>query len=298
MEQSRLRLSDAPDAVRERVETLLGEPIVAEYPASAGFTQSTASVIVGARGARCFVKAAPDSSVRAGVILAAVGGPRLIGSATVGTWEIALYEVVDGSAVTRWEAADLPPLVAALRDLRSLDPSPVPGTSPFAEAFVPLLGTWPALHDAPDTRPDVDHVRGKPLPVDIPLARLADLESRWLPTLATGTALHHGDLRRDNVIRRVDGRLVIVDWTHLWTAPGWLDVVRLGPDVAACGHDPEWLLQSTWPDAPADAVNVALAGLAGRAWREWHLPGPAALRHMQREQGLHTLRWLAERLGR
>ncbi|WP_308121192.1 aminoglycoside phosphotransferase [Paractinoplanes bogorensis] len=293
MEQSRPRLADAPSAVQTEVEALLGERVVAEHPAGAGFTSSIASVIVGARGRRLFVKAAPDASVRNGVVLAAVGGPRLVGSATVGAWEIAAYEVVDGSPVARWEAANLPPLVAALRDLRRL--SPVRGTSRFSEAFVPLLGTWQALHGV-GLRSDVDHVRGKPLPVDIPLARLAELESRWLPALESGTALHHGDLRRDNFIRRPDGALVIVDWTHLWTAPGWMDVVRLAPDVAACGHDPEWLLRSVWPDAPADAVNVALAGLAGRAWREWPLPGPAALRHMQQEQGLNTLRWLAQRL--
>ncbi|WP_307834371.1 phosphotransferase [Paractinoplanes lichenicola] len=292
MEEHRPRLSDAPDAVREMVESLLGEPIVAEHPASAGFTPSIASEVAGAGGRRLFVKVGTDD---AGLILAAVTGslaPRLVGSGVVGEWRIAAYEVVEGEPVTRWHTADLPRLVPAVRRLAEL--SPVRGSTPYAEAFVPMLGTWRALNG---DGPRVDHLRGRRLPVDLPIPLLADLESRWLDALADGTALHHGDLRRDNFIRRPDGRLVIVDWTHLWTAPGWMDVVRLGPDVAACGHDPEWLLRACRPDAPADGVNVALAGLAGRAWRDGHLPGPTALRHMQREQGLHTLRWLAARLA-
>ncbi|GEA86524.1 hypothetical protein [Cellulomonas cellasea] len=137
--------------------------------------------------------------------------------------------------------------------------------------------------------------------MDVPVPLLAGLESRWLTTLGPGSALHHGDLRRDNVLREPGGRLRVVDWTHLWTSPGWLDLVRLGADVAACGHDPERLLRrSCWADAPGDAVDVVLAGLAGRAWREGHLPelpGVPGLRRMQREQGLHGLRWLEARLA-
>ena len=147
--------------------------------------------------------------------------------------------------------------------------------------------------------PAVDHVRDLVLPVSVPVSVLAELESRWLPVLRPGGALHHGDLRRDNVIRQPDGRLRIVDWTHLWTAPGWMDLVRLAPDVAACGHDPEALLRSSpWAGTPEDHVNVALAGLAGRAWREGHLPDlpdVPGLRDMQRAQAFHLLRWLESR---
>jgi len=122
-----------------------------------------------------------------------------------------------------------------------------------------------------------------------------------LSALDGGGALHHGDLRRDNFVRLRDGRLSIVDWTHLWHAPGWMDLVRLLPDLAACGHDPQRLLaRSCWADAPTDGVDVALAGLAGRAWREGHLPEVPelpGLRRMQREQGLHLLKWLGSRLS-
>jgi hypothetical protein len=61
-------------------------------------------------------------------------------------------------------------------------------------------------------------------------------------------------------------------------------------------------LLGTWQSLTApssdDHVNVALAGLAGRAWREGHLPDlPAVpgLRDMQRVQAFHLLRWLESR---
>jgi hypothetical protein len=298
----RPRLAEAPEAVRDAVARMLGSSICAERPASAGFTWSVASIVVGRGGSRLFVKAAPGGdgdAVEAGADLAEVVGdlgPRLAGYAAIDDWRVAAYEVIDGEAVTRWTVDD--ELPAMLRRMRAIvEPCPVGGTTPYAEAFVPLLGTWRALNGGDG--PPVEHLRGRPLPVDVPIAVLAELESRWLPALAADTALHHGDLRRDNVIRQPGGRLRIVDWTHRWTAPGWMDLVRLAPDVAACGHDPENLLRrSPWADAPAADIDVALTGLAGRAWREGLLPEVPqlpGLRHMQREQAQHLLRWLADR---
>ncbi|GAA4606565.1 hypothetical protein BJY16_005895 [Actinoplanes octamycinicus] len=321
---TRPRLADAPESVRAAVSDLLGGPIRGERPAQAGFTHAVASVVTGDGGSRLFVKAAPvgdglGEAVAAGVVLAEVVGdlgPRLLGHVAVGGWRVAAYEVVEGSAVTSWTAADLAALLPVVDRMRKvMEPCPIAGTSPYAEAFLPMLGAWQALDRAgtpgrggSTVRPfdpggsaatRVDHVRGRSLPVDVPIAVLAELESRWLDVLGDGAALHHGDLRRDNVIREPGGRLRIVDWTHLWTAPGWLDLVRLAPDVAACGHDPEQLLRrSAWADAPDDQVNVALAGLAGRAWRDGHLPEVPGLRRMQREQGRHLLRWLSRRWRR
>jgi hypothetical protein len=97
----RPRLADAPTTVRAAVEELLGGPVVAERAAAAGFTPSVASIVVGSGGNRLFVKAAPvgeglGEAVRAGVALAEVVAelaPRLVGSARVGQWRVAAYEV-------------------------------------------------------------------------------------------------------------------------------------------------------------------------------------------------------------
>jgi hypothetical protein len=289
-------LGEAPEAVREVVAELLGVAIDGERPSAAGFTPSIASVVTGRGGRRLFVKAAPvgdglGEAVAAGAVLAGAAGdlgPRLVGAVGCGDWRVAAYEVVDGVTVDLWTAGDLVELLAVAERMRDrLVPCPIGGVWPYAQDFVPLLGNWTTLGVT------------RPPPVDVPVRRLAELESRWLGVLVPGDALHHGDLRRDNVIREPGGRLRIVDWTHLWTAPGWMDLVRLLPDVAACGHDPEGLLRrSCWRDVPDEDVDVALAGLAGRAWRDCALPGEPRLRRMQREQAEHLLAWLSVRFRR
>ncbi|GIE83230.1 hypothetical protein Aph02nite_91800 [Actinoplanes philippinensis] len=275
---------------------LLGEPVLVEQAAAAGFTPSIASIVMGRSGVRLFVKAAPvgnglGEAVEAGAVLAdAVGdlGPRLVGAATCGGWRVAAYHVVDGVTIESWSAADVDEFLRIVDRMRErLEPCPVEGVRPYAHDFVPLLGDWATLGVT------------RPPPISAPVARLAELEARWTAVLSPGVALHHGDLRRDNVIREPGGRLRIVDWTHLWTAPGWLDLVRVLPDLASCGHDPESVLRrSCWRDTPADDVNVALAGLAGRAWRDCVLPGEPRLRTMQREQAEQLLSWLDARLRR
>ncbi|MEU4626599.1 aminoglycoside phosphotransferase [Actinoplanes sp. NPDC023801] len=289
-------LAEAPDAVRAAVAELLGAPIVAERAAAAGFTPSIASIVAGRGGRRLFVEAAPvgdglGEAVAAGVVLAGAAGdlgPRLAGAVECGDWRVAAYEVVDGVTVDFWTGDDLVELLSVAERMRDrLEPCPIGGVRPYARDFVPLLGNWTTLGVT------------RPPPVAVPVTRLAELESRWLDVLAPGGALHHGDLRRDNVIREPGGRLRIVDWTHLWTAPGWMDLIRLLPDLAACGHDPEAVLRrSCWRDVPADDVNVALAGLSGRAWRDCARPGEPRLRRMQREQAEHLLAWLDARLRR
>lgn len=187
-------LAAAPAEVREAVAGLLSGPPVVELPAAAGFTASIASTVVDARGRRLFIKAAAigdgmGEAVEAGAVLADVIGdlgPRLQGAAACGSWRVAAYEVLDGDTVSTWRSKDFPALLEVAERMRArLDPSPTPEIMPFAEAFTPLLGTWAALAagpapDDPDAVPvglPVAHVRGRPLPVDVAVERLAELES-------------------------------------------------------------------------------------------------------------------------
>ena len=293
------------------VEDMTGRTITGERPAAVGFTMSVASTVHLTGGSQVFVKAgeadrAAGEAVTTGAELAPVLGdlaPALLGHRTVDGWSIAVYDHVPGDAIEQWDEVAVSAMERLTRRLRErLDPSPVDGTVPYAQAFAPLLGCWEALDD-PD-HPDrhrVAHVADVALPYGLDVAQLAELERHWLGQLGGGTALQHGDLRADNVVREPSGRLWLVDWTHRWTAPGWADLVRLGPDLAANGqHDPEvFLSRSAWGDAPRDGVDVMLAGLAGRAWRDGHLPdvpGLPHLRRMQLEQGDAALHWLARRL--
>lgn len=307
----RPRLMDAPEAVRAVVEDELGEPVALERPAVAGFTPAVASTIAGHSGRSVFVKAAPlaggpGEAVQTGVDLAPLIGdlaPGLLASAQTDGWVVAVYEHVPGEALAEWDE----PAVAAMLDVlditrRRLAGPPMAGSSRYAEAFAPMLGAWRALAGRPGSdRSTVAHLDGVEVPVAIPVEQLSDLEDDWFEALGPGDAMQHGDLRRDNVIRSTDGgaqRLWVVDWTHLWTGPGWMDLVRLAPDMAASGHDPEAVLhRSCWSEADAHAVNVALAGLAGRSWRDGHRPDNSRLRRMQRQQAVHILAWLGRRLG-
>jgi hypothetical protein len=302
-------LRAAPPSVVEYVGDILrGRPAV-ERPAADGFTQSVASVVSTAEGTEAFVKAGRNddpagAAVRIGAELAGtVGdlGPPLLSWAERDGWFVAIYELLPGAAVEEWRTDDFEPLAELACKMRErFDPSPVSPTEPYANAFEPLLGTWSALAaaESPKAR-SVDHVRDLQLPYGLRIETLAALEADWFPALQFGTALQHGDIRRDNVMREPSGRLRLVDWTHRWTAPGWADWVRLVPDLAVDGHDgPSAFRQLAWADADEHAVNVMLAGLAGRAWRDGHreaVPGLPQLRPMQLRQGDMTLRWLAQR---
>ncbi|MBG0568231.1 aminoglycoside phosphotransferase [Actinoplanes sp. NEAU-A11] len=307
----RPRLAEAPRQVRAVVEEALGESVQFERPAAAGFTPSIASAVTGGSGRSVFVKAAPTGgglgeAVRTGVQLAPLIGdlsPRLLTAEEPEGWVVAVYEHVPGSTAAQWDES----AVAAMLDVlaviqKRLAGPPLPGTIRYADAFAPMLGAWRSLARRPGgDASTVAHLRDIELPVPIAVDLLAELEEQWFPALGPGDAMQHGDLRRDNVIRYAadDGlRLWVVDWTHAWTGPGWMDLVRLAPDMAVSGHDPEAVLRrSCWADADPHAVNAALAGLAGRAWRDGHLPGPPALRRMQLQQAVPTLAWLGRRLG-
>ncbi|SIN77985.1 aminoglycoside phosphotransferase family protein [Agromyces cerinus] len=305
-----LLLRTAPISVVEFVTSVLGGGIARETPAAAGFTPSVASVVSAASGRHVFVKAgavgdAGGDAVRVGAELAStIGdlGPPLLSWSESDGWVVAVYERVHGAAIAEWNHADLGSLAALSHHLRErLDPSPVRATEPYAHAFAPLLGAWEALQrPATAATASVAHVRHLDLPYGLRVETLAELEAEWFETLASGTAFQHGDIRRDNVMREPSGRLRLVDWTHRWTAPGWADWIRLIPDIAADGFDPEAVLAaSAWSDADPHGVDVMLAGLAGRCWRDGHapaVPGLPQLRPMQLLQGDMTLRWLARRL--
>jgi hypothetical protein len=261
-----------------------------------------------------FVKAGPvggglGEAVQTGVRMAGIVGdlaPPLRAAAEIDGWAVAVYDAVPGDVVQEWDEPATASMLGVLATIQDrLAGPPLPGSRRYADAFAPMLGAWRSMALRPGgDRSSVAHLAGRTLPAPIPYGLLADLEEQWFAALGPGPAMQHGDLRRDNVIRHsVDGRpdrLWVVDWTHVWTGPGWLDLVRLAPDMAASGRDPEQVLRrSCWAGADPHAVNVALAGLAGRAWRDGHLPDVVdlpGLRRMQRDQAVQLISWLGRRL--
>lgn len=309
-EYSRPRLLEsAPAALSDFVRETVASRFLHEQPATDGFTPSVASIVIADDDRQFFVKAGPKADaggegVRAGAELADVVtdlGPALISWAERDGWYVAVYECLAGTVVDEWRIADIEELAALSITMREqFDPCPLGNTVPFADVFAPLLGAWSALIDADGPAEEsIEHVRGRELPYGLRIETLAELETDWFAALRGGTSLQHGDIRRDNVIREPSGRLRLVDWTHRWTAPYWADWVRLVPDIAASGLDPEqMLLRIAGPETPKHEVNVMLAGLAGRCWRDSHLPavtGLPQLRPLQSLQADMTLRWLAQR---
>ena len=299
----------APLGVIDYVRDSVGSHFFREQPAADGFTPSVASIITTEDDRQVFVKAGPTTdaggeAVRTGAELAQVVtdlGPALLSWAERDGWYVAIYERLAGAAIVEWQREDIAGLATLSATMRErFDPSPLNGTEEYADAFAPLLGAWSALKD-PDgpAGHSVEHVRNQEVPYGLRVETLAGLEEDWFVALRGATSLQHGDLRRDNVMREPSGRLRFVDWTHRWTAPNWADWVRLVPDISADGFDPEQLFQSlTGPETPEHEVNVMLAGLAGRCWRDGYLgavPGLPQLRPMQRLQGDMALRWLAQR---
>jgi aminoglycoside phosphotransferase (APT) family kinase protein len=132
------------------------------------------------------------------------------------------------------------------------------------------------------------------------LGRLIDLEEAW-PAAVDGNTLVHMDTRADNILLTHDGAM-FVDWPHASVGAPWADLLFMLPSVVAQGgpHPADvWASSPLAAKADPDAVNAALAGIAGYFVHSATLPPPKNLetvRKFQRIQGGHALRWLESRL--
>jgi Ser/Thr protein kinase RdoA (MazF antagonist) len=133
------------------------------------------------------------------------------------------------------------------------------------------------------------------------LEALAELESR-APQAVSGNTLLHFDMRADNLLIG-DGQVWFFDWPHACEGAAWFDVVGFIPSVVMQGGPPPEEIFARYRlsgAADADAVNCALASLAGYFTRQALLPPPPGLptlRAFQAAQGIIARRWLAQRTG-
>ncbi|GLX99869.1 MULTISPECIES: hypothetical protein [Actinoplanes] len=302
----------APPEVVTALGDALGSPVVAETAAPAGFTPTVASTLTLADGRRTFVKASGDPDRHQGLHTAVACdaaltdrtlAPPVLATVTLADWCAVAWDHLPAGHVEAWAPGDVPAILDLTARLAAgTRPCRLAGAVPFAHDFQgEMVGTARALagRDMPDP-PHVAHLTGIPLWSGLDLHRLATLEEDWVPALSGGDHLHHGDLRRDNLVRGPDGRLRIVDWTHRWTAPGWADLILLGVDLTRGGLDAERILAaSVWAAAPAHEVNVLLAGWTGHWFNAAHrpeIPHAPGLRRLQHDQGRACAAWLARRL--
>ena len=138
----------------------------------------------------------------------------------------------------------------------------------------------------------------EPLPAaaaDVPLAELVALESRLPGYADAAPGLAHGDLRVDNLLLDADGRAWLCDWTWLCHGPAWFDLAGLLLTGYASGLDADtaFARHPATAGAPADALDVSLAALAGyfltgRRRRPVHrLPPPTLPPAVERHPGPH-----------
>jgi hypothetical protein len=317
---SRPRFLDADPSVISSLEYGLGARIRGEVPAEAGFTRAVASTLTLDDGRLVFVKAGYDPHVHEGLrnavdcdaaladrtLAPAVTATAGIGDPTgTGGWMAVAWDHVPGGHVQSWSAADVPAVVdLAARLASGTRADLVTATIPFADAFAAMTGTFTVLAGATPSggaKPlPVGHLRAVPVWAGLDLDHLTGLEACWVPVLRPGGFLQHGDLRRDNLIAGADGRLRLLDWTHRWTGPGWVDLALLMPDLIRDGVDPETVWnRSVWAPVPDRDVNVLLAGLTGYWFNAGHRPElrqAPGLRVLQRAQGAACAAWLAGRL--
>ncbi len=310
----RLPYEGLPARLREVVAAWLGAPVVRAESQSGGFSPGPAVRVLGANGARLFVKAVgaeinPDSprmhrrEARVAAVLPEglpVSRLRHVHDEGPDGWiMLAFDDVVGRQPALPWVAAELEQVVAALVHL-SAQLTPPPAALADVVGSVARWGVvatpwWAQLVDAPTPGADAWSVRHAP--------QLDEVAAQAPALLRAGPqTLLHGDLRADNVLL-TDAGVVIVDWPHARVGPAWLDLACAAPSVQMQGGpEPEALL-ARHPAALAAnpaAITAAVAAIAGYFTLQALQPPPPALptlRPFQAAQGVVARAWLAKRMG-
>ncbi|WP_063002732.1 phosphotransferase [Nocardia mikamii] len=283
---------------------MLGAGVVEAETQSGGFSHGVAVRALLTDGRRVFIKAidADDGLAQmyrtegrtAAQLPEAIPTPSLHASFDVEGWFVMVFDDVAGHhpRLDRDdERAAVLTTVEALR--RLLTPNPILGVPTFAEVYGPELNTWQRFAE-----------EGPPMDLDEwssrNLARLASLEASW-PGYVAGSTLLHTDLRPDNMLRRVDGSVVVIDWAWPCVGASWVDLAALVPSLAACGVDPDPIL-ATHPatrDVAPVAVDAILCGVLGYWERTLRRPTPPRAPHLYRyrlEAARVTRQWLRRRV--
>jgi aminoglycoside phosphotransferase (APT) family kinase protein len=307
----RLQWADLPEHLRTVIEERLGSPVVAARSQPSGFSPGVASRLTLAGGERVFLKAvsaepnseSPEFHRREAKIVQALPPdapvPRLLWSHDEGDdgWVVLVFEDVEGrEPLIPWQAGELDRVIDAIVRLsESLTPSPLD------ESFAGTTTNWGIFRIGWWQRVEFEQPAGLDDWSMRHLASLIALEALASQAVA-GSTLLHCDLRADNLLV-TDDRVIIVDWPHARIGAPWLDIAFFVPSVVMQGGPPAAEVFAHHPashDADPDAVNAAIAAIAGFFTRQSLQPPPPGLptlRPFQAAQGAVARRWLAERMG-
>lgn len=256
----RLGWAQVPARVRTWVEDTLGSPVVGAADQVGGMSPGCATRLTCADGTRAFVKAVghelnpdtPGMFRREVGVLTHLGAhelwARLLASHDDGEWVALLVEDVEGRHPDVGEATELDAVLGAVDRLgAALRARGLPVGVDLVEVST-VLGTWAesldGLADAPAAAPVPGWLRGDPYDWAGVLRREAGRAM---------TQVVHWDVRVDNLLRRPDGSVVVVDWGAAARGPAWADpllarlervdepwfdtAVLRSPALAAAGDD-------------------------------------------------------------
>ncbi len=296
--------TDVPAAVRSAIEHVVGAGVLEAETQSGGFSHGVAARALLTDGRRVFIKAiAADDELaqmyrceaRTSARLPdTIPTPSLHSSFDAEGWFAMVFDDVAGRHPRLGNHDERAAVLTTVETLRRLlTPSPIPGVPTFAEAYGPELTAWQQYaEEGPPA--DLDEWSSRNL------ARLASLEASW-PGHVAGTTLLHTDLRPDNMLRRVDGSVVVVDWAWPCVGASWIDLAALVPSLVACGVDPDPIL-ATHPatrDVESVAVDAFLCGVLGYWERALRRPAPSRAPYLYQyrvEAARATRGWLRRRV--
>ncbi|MDG4857020.1 phosphotransferase [Streptomyces sp. T-3] len=260
-----------PDEVRAHAEEQMGSPVAEAQTCGGGFTPGLASRLLLTDGRRMFLKGmdgshpfAPQYADEVAITSALPEGvgPRVLWWAAPCEdmeWWLLCLEDVPGSPpdLSPAEDADTEAVVKAVeRAGKMLTPCPVDAAHPIGDILGRWFTGWRDL--AEEGVEDLDPWAARNL------TALASVELQWQPE-AAGDSLIHWDLRPDNMIRRPDGSVLLIDWSYPFQGAGWIDPVSLIPALMVAGHSAAQAEASVQhlPHPSADALTAFAAGLAG-----------------------------------
>lgn len=304
--KNRLLWHELPATARERIEGLVGAPVVDARNCPGGFSPGLASRLALGDGRRVFVKAIDadawpmeavfhrSEAAVAAALPATVPAPRFLGVLDDGHWTALAFEHVDGTEPGQpWNRADLGRVVAtAVQLAQAVTPSPV-----ALPRDQPRLGGWAALaRDRSCLGRLSCHF---PWAADN-LGRLIGLEEDGLAA-AQGPSLVHFDLHPHNILLTRE-RVLFVDWPHARLGSPVVDLVMLLSSVAADGIDPEPVLHDPALRAAFDLsiLDVVLAAHTGFLLRGGLSPVPAGLEPIAEAKlrlGRGGVDWLRRRIA-
>jgi Phosphotransferase enzyme family len=297
--------ADLPFLLRAAVQDRLGAPVTAAASAGGGFTDGFASVLTTSAGDRVFVKAASagtalaDWYAREAAITAAlpagVPAPRPRWTLMAAGHVVLCLDAVDGHVPRLpWRPAELDAAQRAWGVSAGLlrhPPDELRGLPSLADLAREDLSWWTEMAAGREPLPPVPgFAAGR-------VRELAALER--LLWAYPGTGVIHGDLRLDNIVIDGAGAAWICDWTWPCRGPAWFDTATLLVTAHASGLDADALFAAhpTAADAPADALDAALAALSGHWLVRAADPPRSAHRTHQSFSGRQALAWLATRRG-